>query len=62
MKMKFNDVEVLSQEEYEAVVKEYNKAVKSLMVECEEYLSNNPKNYIGHKSILHQRMKELLGV
>lgn len=46
----------------EGLRKDYYKDMKELVVECEEYLSANPKNSIGHKSKLHQRMRELLGL
>jgi len=32
----------------------------SLLEECDEYLSPNPQNYIGHGSILHTKMRDII--
>lgn len=33
----------------------------ALLEECDEYLSPNPQNYIGCESVLHAKMRDLIG-
>jgi hypothetical protein len=39
---------------------EYIRQMERVLIETSEYLSSNPKNYVGSGSILHTKMRKIL--
>ena len=41
---------------------EYIRELEDVLIETDEYLADNPKSYVGSGSILHTKMRDILGI